>query len=240
MSESATRITVDGIAVDVALGQTVLEASDAAGLYIPRLCHHPDLLPAGHCRICTCRIDGRNVAACVTPATHGMVVENDTPELTADRRQIIEMLFVEGNHVCSYCVASGDCELQALGYRLGMLAPKQPYLWPRPQIDATHPDIYIDRNRCILCSRCIRASKQEDGKSVFGFDGRGIAMQLNVNAEAGLGQTDMALIDKAASVCPVACIVIKRASYRVPNGSRRFDQQPIGSDIEAKRNGSKA
>jgi [NiFe] hydrogenase diaphorase moiety small subunit len=75
----------------------------------------------------------------------------------------------------------------------------------------------------------------EDGKTVFGFEGRGIAMRLNIDADGGLGETQMAAIDKAASVCPVACIVIKRDSYRVPNGSRRFDTAPIGSDIEAKR-----
>jgi NADH dehydrogenase/NADH:ubiquinone oxidoreductase subunit G len=89
------------------------------------------------------------------PGRHGMVIENDTPQLTDDRRAIIEMLFVEGNHPCPYCVASGDCELQALGYRLGMVAPHQPYQWPGRKIDATHPDIYLDHDRCILCSRCI-------------------------------------------------------------------------------------
>jgi [NiFe] hydrogenase diaphorase moiety small subunit len=75
----------------------------------------------------------------------------------------------------------------------------------------------------------------EDGKTVFGFEGRGIAMRLNVDADGGLGATQMAAIDKAASVCPVACIVVKRSSYRIPNGSRRFDAAPIGSDIEARR-----
>jgi [NiFe] hydrogenase diaphorase moiety small subunit len=76
-----------------------------------------------------------------------------------------------------------------------------------------------------------------DGKTVFGFEGRGIAMRLNVDAEGGLGDTEMAAVDKAANVCPVACIVIKRESYRVPNGGRRFDTAPIGSDIEARRAG---
>jgi len=150
---------------------------------------------------------------------------------------VIEMLFVEGDHVCPTCVASGNCELQALGYRLGMKAPTQPYLWPGGKIDATHPDIILDRSRCILCSRCIRASRMADGKSVFGFDGRGIAMRLNVDAKGGLGATQMAAIDKAAGVCPVACIVIRRDSYRVPNGARRYDAAPIGTDIEARRKG---
>jgi [NiFe] hydrogenase diaphorase moiety small subunit len=137
-------------------------------------------------------------------------------------------------------VASGDCELQALGYRLGMVAPTQPYQWPKQPIDASHPDIYLDRDRCILCSRCIEASRMQDGKSVFGFEGRGIAMRLNVDAAGGLGDTQMAAVDKAARVCPVACIVIKRDSYRVPNGERRFDKAPIGSDIEARRAGRRS
>ena len=115
----------------------------------------------------------------------------------------------------------------------------QPYQWPTNAIDASHPDIYLDRDRCILCSRCIEASRMEDGKTVFGFEGRGIAMRLNVDAAGGLGDTQMAAVDRAASVCPVACIVVKRDSYRIPNGKRRFDKAPIGSDIEAKRPGHK-
>jgi [NiFe] hydrogenase diaphorase moiety small subunit len=232
--ESLT-FSVDGMAVSALPGQSVLQACDAAGIYIPRLCFHPDLTPTGNCRVCTCKINGLAHAACVTPAMHGMVVENDTPDLTADRRVLIELLFVEGNHTCAYCVASGDCELQARGYRLGLTGPRQPYLWPHPAIDATHPDIYLDQSRCILCSRCIQASMQEDGKSVFAFEGRGIVMRLNVDAQGGLGTTDMAAVDKAASVCPVACIVIKRSSYTIPNGRRRFDNVPIGTDIEARR-----
>lgn len=235
MTAESFQFMVDGVQVTATPGQSILEACDAAGIYIPRLCYHPDLEPGGNCRVCTCTVNGRNVAACVTPAAYGIVVENDTERLNGDRRAVIEMLFVEGEHPCPYCVASGDCELQALGYRLGMAAPTQPYQWPRRTIDATHPDITLDHGRCILCSRCIRASRMADGKTVFGFDGRGITIKLIVDAQGGLGDTQMAAIDKAAHVCPVACIVINRDSYRVPNGRRRFDTVPIGSDIEARR-----
>ena len=235
MATATVRFSVDGIAVDATHGQSIIEACDAAGIYIPRLCHHPDLAPSGNCRVCTCTVNGRNSAACVTPAAHGMVVENETEQLKVDRRAVIEMLFVEGDHPCPYCVASGDCELQALGYRLGMVAPLQPYQWPARKIDATHADIYLDRDRCILCSRCIRASAMEDGKTVFGFEGRGIAMRLAVDADGRLGDSQMAAVDKAARVCPVGCIVIRRDSYQIPNGSRRYDKVPIGADIEARR-----
>jgi [NiFe] hydrogenase diaphorase moiety small subunit len=235
MAGEILHFTIDGVDVAAAPGQSVIEAADAAGVYIPRLCHHPDLPADGNCRLCTCRIDGRHAAACVTPAVHGMVVENDTPELGDDRRTIIEMMFVEGDHPCPYCVASGDCELQAMGYRLRMRTPTQPFAWPKPRIDASHPDVLLDRDRCILCSRCIRASRLEDGKSVFGFEGRGIAMRLAVDGDGRLGDSQLAAIDRAARVCPVGCIVIKRDSYKVANGKRRFDGVVIGADIEARR-----
>ncbi len=98
MGADTISFTIDGVEVEAAPHQSVIEACDAAGIYIPRLCYHPDLEPSGTCRLCTCKINGRNGAACVTPAAHGMVVENDTPLHTADRRALIDMLFVEGNH----------------------------------------------------------------------------------------------------------------------------------------------
>jgi [NiFe] hydrogenase diaphorase moiety small subunit len=238
MSEGKFTFTVDGVEIEATPGQTIIQACDAAGVYIPRLCHHPDLEPAGHCRVCTCKVNGRPSNSCTMPAAQGMVVENNTPQLNEDRRTLIEMLFVEGNHFCPSCEKSGNCELQALGYLFGMTGPTLPYLWPQRELDATHPDIFIDRNRCVLCSRCIRASRTVDGKSVFGFEGRGIHVRLNVDGKH-LDETTIAAVDKAVHVCPVGCIVVKRTGYRTPYGHRTYDEAPIGSDIEAKHAGSK-
>ena len=99
---------------------------------------------------------------------------------------------------------------------------------------ASHPDILIDRNRCILCGRCVRASRDIDGKTVFEFVGRGHEKRVQVNAVGKLSDTNMAVTDKAVDVCPVGAILKKRVGYAIPIGDRKYDHQPIGSDIESK------
>ncbi|MCF7848457.1 MAG: (2Fe-2S)-binding protein [Kiritimatiellales bacterium] len=226
------KITIDGKAIEAELGQTILEAADAAGIYIPRLCAHKDLLPIGSCRVCTVIVDGRPQASCVKPVMDGMVIENDTEELLQHRRNIIDMMFVEGNHFCMFCEKSGNCELQALAYRFGITAPQYPFQFPEKDVDASHPDILLDHNRCIMCARCVRASQELDGKNVFQSIGRGFDRKIGVNGEKALGDTDMDVNDKAADICPVGCIIKKRVGFETPYGERLYDKEPIGSDIE--------
>jgi [NiFe] hydrogenase diaphorase moiety small subunit len=179
-------------------------------------------------------VNNRPVAACTQPITEGMIVLNDTEPLNTYRRNLIDMMFIEGNHLCPVCEKSGNCELQALAYRFGILAPKYPYLFPRRPVDASHPDIFLDQNRCIQCGRCIRASQELDGKSVFQFFGRGSQKKLGVNAEARLADTNLNLTDEAVNSCPVGALLRKRVGYAIPVGQRLYDLQPIGSEIEAK------
>ena len=235
MSEDTMTITIDGKSVPAKPGQTIMEAADEAGVYIPRLCYHEGLPPGGHCRLCTVNVNGRPVSACTFPADEGQVIENDTEELNARRRTIVEMLFVEGNHYCPACETSGNCELQAIAYRLGLVTPQLPYLRVAHELDASHKDIYIDRDRCILCGLCIRASKLLDGKTVFGFEGRGIHKSISVDAQHTLSEAEMAATDEAAKICPTGCLVLKRHGYEVPVGHRTYDHSPIGSDIEQKQ-----
>jgi [NiFe] hydrogenase diaphorase moiety small subunit len=226
------KITIDGKEIDARMGQTILEAADDAGIYIPRLCSHPDLKPIGSCRVCTVICDGRPQAACVKPVMEGMVIESETPELLQHRRNIIDMMFVEGNHFCMFCEKSGNCELQALAYRFGISAPQYPFQFPEKAVDASHPDIMLDHNRCIMCARCVRASQELDGKNVFQSIGRGFDRKIGVNGERALGDTDMAVSDRAADICPVGCIIKKRVGFEIPVGKRKFDKDPIGSEIE--------
>ncbi|MDJ0992685.1 MAG: 2Fe-2S iron-sulfur cluster-binding protein [Dinoroseobacter sp.] len=228
------KIVIDGMELDATEGQTIMEAADAAGIYIPRLCDHEGLRHQGGCRVCTVKANGRSVAACTQPVTADLLVENETPHITKLRRDLVEMLFHEGNHLCPICEASGNCELQAMAYRLDMTAPtKFPYLEPCRAVDASHPDIALDTNRCISCGRCIRASQDVDGKGVFGYVGRGIHRRVSVNGE-NLAETNADVRDFAISseVCPVGCIIRKREGFSTPIGGREFDRAPIGSKIE--------
>jgi len=225
---SGGHFVIDGRSIPFAPGQTVLEAAGAAGVYIPHLCWQPGFAPHGSCKLCTVRVDGHPASACTIKAAEGVVVENDTPALDKDRRALVEMLFVEGNHICPACEKSGDCQLQAVGYHLGMTALRFDHVYPPRSVDASHPDVFLGRNRCILCELCVRASRDVDGKNVFGIGGRGMQSRVIVNAASGrLADTDLSAADAAAHVCPVGAILIKRQAYSVPIGRRTYDVRPI-------------
>jgi [NiFe] hydrogenase diaphorase moiety small subunit len=224
--------TLDGRTIPFTEGQTIIQAAAAAGVFIPHLCYHPDFKPHGSCKLCTVMVDGHQTASCTLRAAAGMVVASDTEEINAERRALTQMLFVEGNHFCPSCEKSGNCQLQATAYHLGMMSPHYDHFFPNRPVDASHPDVVLDFNRCILCSLCVRASRDVDGKNVFALSGRGIGTHLIVNAKSGrLADTDFTLADKAAHVCPVGVFLKKREGFAVPIGERRYDKAPIG-DIE--------
>ena len=234
MSDPIT-LTIDGRKITAQPGQTILEAAEAAGVYIPRLCWMEGLTPFGSCRVCTVRVNGRPQSACTQPAGPGLIVENDTEELRRHRRNLIDMLFVEGNHFCMFCEKSGNCELQAVAYRLGITAPRYPYLFPERDVDASHPDILVDHNRCILCARCVRTSKDVDGKNAFCFTGRGPHKKVAVETGTRLADTKVDVTDQAVDACPVGALLKKRVGYATPVGRRDYDEKPIGSDVEERR-----
>jgi len=224
--------TLDDHEISFEPGQTVLEAALAAGTYIPTLCSHRDYEPHGSCRVCTVKVNGRPAASCTTPAHEGDHVESATPELKEMRRELVQFLFTEGNHFCPSCEKSGDCTLQAVGYELGVTNGEYNPLFPTRRVDASHPDVLLDLNRCILCELCVRASARVDGKHVFALSGRGITKHLVVSAESGrLGDTTLTKDDRAVDVCPVGAILRKRRGFAVPIGERTYDAQPISKRV---------
>jgi len=222
------RFRLDGKEVPFERGQTILDAALAAGEYIPHLCHNPELAPHGSCRVCLVAVKGRRVASCTAMAAEGMEVESNSDEIRNIRRAVVQMLFVEGNHICPGCEKSGACQLQAVAYRLGILAPRFAHFFPRREVDASHPDLIIDFNRCILCELCVRASRDLDGKGVFAISGRGLASRLIVDSPSGkLGDSSLAFSDRAATICPVGAILPKHRGYEVPIGQRLYDRARI-------------
>ena len=213
-------INIDGQIVPFEDGQTIIEAATAAGIYIPHLCHKPGYTPHGSCKLCTVNVNGRNCSACTFPAAEGQTIINNSQELTQDRQKITQMLFVEGNHMCPSCEKSGNCQLQAVAYYLNMLDNHYPLFFPQRNVDATHPDVLLDRNRCIFCNLCVRASQEHDGKNVFGISGRGINKQLVINSASGtLQDSGIAINDSAMHVCPTGALL--------PIGQRTYDHQAI-------------
>ncbi len=224
---------IDGQEIPFTPGQSVMQAALNAGVFIPHLCYHPEFRPHGSCKLCTVKVNGRPATSCTLPAAAGMEVESNTPEILDKRRSLLQMLLVEGNHFCPSCEKSGNCQLQALGYELEVFTPHFNQFYPDRPVDASHPDVLLDFNRCILCELCIRASAEVDGKNVFSLSGRGITKHLIVNAESGkLGDTDFALTDKAAQVCPVGVILPKRVGFAVPIGQRHYDAAPFSAHVD--------
>ena len=227
---NALSFTLDGVDVAFRPGQTIIQAALAAGRYIPHLCYHPEFKPHGSCKVCTLKVDGRWVTSCTLPAAAGMQVESRGEEVDEKRRTLVQMLFVEGNHFCPSCEKSGDCMLQAVAYDLGVMSPRFSHLYPNRPVDASHPEILLDFNRCILCELCVRASAEVDRKNVFALSGRGITKHLIVNAPSGrLADTTLAADDKATQVCPVGVILRKGHAFAVPIGKRKYDLKPISA-----------
>ena len=225
---------LDGEEIPFQPGQTVIQAALAAGGYIPHLCYHPEFKPHGSCKVCTVKVNGRTAASCTLPAQAGLEVESDTDEINDLRRTLVQMLFAEGNHFCPSCEKSGNCRLQATGYDLGVMTAGFRHLFPDRPVDASHPELLLDFNRCILCELCVRASRDVDGKSVFALSGRGIGKHLIVNSPSGLlRDSEISSTDKAVDVCPVGVILRKGAAFEVPIGQRRFDLSPISAQALA-------
>ncbi|WP_428355353.1 2Fe-2S iron-sulfur cluster-binding protein [Methyloprofundus sp.] len=221
-------INIDGQEVPFQEGQTIMQAATAADIYIPHLCHNPGYEPHGSCKLCTVQVNGRSCTACTFPAMEGQNIVNSSQQLDEDRKKITQMLFVEGNHLCPSCEKTGNCQLQGVAYYLNMLDNHFPHFFANREMDASHPDLLIDHNRCIFCNLCVRASREKDGKNVFAISGRGINKRLIVNSVSGkLKDSDIDVNDHAAHICPTGAILIKRTGYAIPIGERVYDNKQI-------------
>ncbi|MGD0709067.1 MAG: molybdopterin-dependent oxidoreductase [Anaerolineaceae bacterium] len=209
-------ITIDGKAIEVPEGTTVLNAARTAGIEIPTLCAHPALTPYGGCRLCLVEVEGARTLqpSCTLPVNNGMVVHTDTEKVKSARKFVLTLIFSERNHFCPYCqVSGGDCELQNAAYHEGMTHwPLQPNWQPYP-MDASHPYIILENNRCILCRRCVRACGELVGNFTLGFEQRGAKSLLVADLGVPLGDSSCISCGACVQVCPTGALIDRWSAY---------------------------
>ncbi len=201
-------VKVNGIAVSVPQGSTILEAARAAGVEIPTLCFLKDLNEIGACRICVVEATGARglVTACVYPVSEGMEIQTNTKKVQDARRTTLELILSTHNKKCLSCVRSTDCELQKLCRDYGVEdSGKYDGFRPEYELDTSAVHLVRDNNKCVLCRRCVAACKNQY-VSVIGANDRGIDTQISCAFDRPLDTVPCVSCGQCVVACPTGAL----------------------------------
>jgi ferredoxin len=227
------KLKIDGQDVTAQSGMTVMEAANLAGIYIPKLCNHPDLSPFGACRLCITKIEKMKglPCACTTPATDGMIVVTKDDELADLRKEIMSLILENHPHACltcaqkegctrepcstnvpvneRCCVKFGSCELQKVVEYVGLREDTPRYIPLEKRVVDDEPLFIRDYGLCILCGRCVRACRELRKVGTLGFVGRSYEVQIGTAYERSFADTGCRFCGACVAVCPTGALLDK-------------------------------
>jgi formate dehydrogenase beta subunit len=212
--EEHVNIKIDGKNIRVKKGLTVLEAALNNDIYIPNLCFHPDLSPDGSCRLCVVEIDKIRgyPTSCTTPVEEGMKVKTKSPTLDKIRKLAMEFSITSHPAVCLECDSNYNCEFQILAAYLG-IDKSRFEKGEIKDVDNRNPLIRIDKNKCILCGRCVRVCNEVRGVQTWAFINRGKKTEIGTSLNNSLADSGCVFCTACAEVCPTGAISDKNDKW---------------------------
>ena len=212
-------LTIDGQPVTVEKGKTVLQAAIESGIKIPYYCYHPGLGIDGSCRVCIVKIEKmpKLQTSCSTPVAEGMVVSTQTPDVVEARASVFEFLLINHPLDCPVCDKGGECPLQDFSYSFGpnesrMEFPRRVFDGEGVRADVDFgPTLMLNRNRCILCTRCVRFMREIDTDAQISIADRGYGSEIATFQEEGVHSL---LSGNLMDVCPVGAITTRDYRFK--------------------------
>ncbi|MBP9898698.1 MAG: formate dehydrogenase subunit alpha, partial [Gemmatimonadales bacterium] len=208
------RLTIDGIAVEAAVGTSIMRAAREAGVAVPKLCATDSLEAFGSCRLCLVQVEGRRglPASCTTPVAEGMVVHTQTEQVARVRRSVMELYISDHPLDCLTCAANGDCELQDMAGAVGLREVRYGteganHLGATP--DNSNPYFSFDPAKCIVCSRCVRACEEIQGTFALTIDGRGFGSTVSAGMNESFLASECVSCGACVQACPTATLIEK-------------------------------
>ena len=208
------KVTIDGQEVSVAGGTTVIQAAETLGIFIPRYCYHPGLSIAGNCRICLVEVEKapKLQIACNTPVTDGMVVHTESDTAQDGRRAVLEFLLANHPLDCPVCDQSGECDLQNFYLNFGLYNPRfREHKVKKQKAVTLGPNVMLDQERCILCSRCVRFTDEITKTGEFGIFNRGDRAELGLYPGDELNNPYSANV---VDICPVGALTERKFRFK--------------------------